>query len=284
VVARACCLLLLSLGALIAVPARAQHAALPDSLISLDSAEGERLLAESSARRDFVPLVEQYVTQENPGYCGIASAVMVLNALQIPASKDNAWGAPFFTQKNLFNEKARSVAQPGFQGGLTLQQLADILQSHPATAEVHYASDTTLEAFRGLASTNMGNPRDFIIVNYNRAEVGQEYMGHISPIAAYHAASDRFLLLDVARYKYPPVWIPTDQLFRAMRTSDPVAGKSRGFLVVTGAPGAPGPSGIKARSPFRILIGIVVASFLLGAVVGAGVQTLRYRRKLRRAD
>jgi glutathione-S-conjugate glycine hydrolase len=267
----------------IATPARAQHAALPDSLISLDSADGERLLSESSARRDFVPLVEQYVTQENPGYCGIASAVMVLNALQIPASTDNAWGAPFFTQDNLFNDKARSVAQPGFKGGLTLQQLADIVQSHPSIAELHYASDTTSLAFRDLASKNMSEPSDFIIVNYNRAEVGQEYMGHISPIAAYHAGSDRFLLLDVARYKYPPVWIRTDELFRAMNTTDPVAGKSRGFLVVKGARAAPGPSGIKAKSPIRILIGIIVASFVVGALVGGGVQTARYRRKLRRA-
>lgn len=284
VVPRACRLSLLLPGVLFALPARAQHASLPDSLISLDSAEGERLLSESSARSDFAPLVEQYVTQENPGYCGIASAVMVLNALQIPASTDNPWHAPFFTQDNLFNEKARSVAPPGFKGGLTLQQLADILRSHPATAEVHYASDTTAEAFRDLASKNLSNPRDFIVVNYNRAEVGQEYMGHISPIAAYHAGSDRFLLLDVARYKYPPVWIQTDALFRAMNTSDPVAGRSRGFLVVTGAQGAPGPSGIKARSPIRILIAIIVASFVLGAGAGAGLQTVRYRRKLRRAS
>jgi hypothetical protein len=271
-----------ALALLITNPAGAQHAALPDSLVSLDSEAGERLLAESTARRDFFSLIEQYVTQEDPGYCGIASAVMVLNALQIPAPEHNVWGAPFFTQANIFNDKAKTVAQPGFKGGLTLQQLADVIQSHPATAEVHYASDTTTEAFRTLASSNMASPGDFVVVNYNRSEVGQEYMGHVSPIAAYHAGSDRFLLLDVARYKYPPVWVPTDRLFRAMATSDPVAGKSRGFLVVKGAAAAPGPSGIKPRSPIRILIGIVVAAFLLGALVGGSVQTVRYRRALRR--
>lgn len=275
--------LLVLLGVLAAPRAFAQHAALPDTLVALDSEEGQRLLGESTARRDFAPLVEQYVTQNNPGYCGIASGVMVLNALQVPAPTASEWGAPFFTQDNVWNEKARTVERPDFKGGITLQQLADILQSHPATAEVHYASDTTLEAFRDLASKNMATPGDFMIVNYNRQDVGQEFMGHISPIAAYHAASDRFLLLDVARYKYPAVWVPAEALFRAMSTSDVVSGKSRGFLVVKGSPTAPGPSGIKARSPIKMFIGILVGVFLFGVVIGAGVQALRYRKRLRAA-
>lgn len=265
----------------VAAPARAQHAALPPELIALDSDEGQKLLGESTARRDFVPLVDQYVTQRDPGYCGVASVVMVLNALQIPAPVASEWGAPFFTQDDVFNEKARTVAEPGFKGGLTLQQLADIVQSHAATAAVHYASETTLDAFRDLASKNMATAGDYIIVNYNRQDVGQELMGHISPIAAYHAGSDRFLLLDVARYKYPPVWVSSAALFRAMSTSDIVSGKSRGFVVVQGAPSAPGPSGNKARSPIRMVIGVLIGVFLLGVAIGAGVQTIRYRRKLR---
>jgi hypothetical protein len=44
-------------------------------------------------------------------------------------------------------------------------------------------------------------------VNYQRGALGQKESGHISPLAAYNAASDRFLILDVAAYKYPPVWV-----------------------------------------------------------------------------
>ena len=65
--------------------ARAQHVALPPSLVALDSPEGQRLLAESDAKQDFFALAEAYETQKNPGYCGVASAVMTLNALQVPA-------------------------------------------------------------------------------------------------------------------------------------------------------------------------------------------------------
>jgi hypothetical protein len=67
--------------------------------------------------------------------------------------------------------------------------------------------------------------------------LGQEIGGHISPLAAYDAKSDRFLVLDVARYKYPPVWVRTADLFGAMNTVDKDNnGKTRGFVLVSAAP------------------------------------------------
>ena len=55
-----------------------------------------------------------------------------------------------------------------------------------------------------------------MIVNYYRKAMGEEVGGHISPLAAYDVKADRFLVLDVARYKYPPVWVKTADLFAAM--------------------------------------------------------------------
>jgi hypothetical protein len=268
---------------LVSSTAEAQHAALPATLVALDSAEGQRLLLESDAHADFFALSEQLVTQDDPGYCGIASAVTVLNALQVPAPVAPAWGAHVFTQDDFFNDKAKTILQPGFKGGVTLQQLADMIQCHPATASVLYASDTTLDAFRSVAAENLASAGDFLIVNYNRADVGQEYMGHISPLGAYDAKADKILVMDVARYKYPPVWVDTPALFAAMSTSDFVSGKSRGFLSVAAAPSAPGPSGAKApRSPLRILAGILAVAFLLGGALGAFVQTFRLKRRYKR--
>jgi len=57
--------------------------------------------------------------------------------------------------------------------------------------------------------------------------------GHISPIAAYNEESDRLLILDVSRYKYPPVWVKTEELWQAMATVDSVSGKTRGFVLVS---------------------------------------------------
>jgi hypothetical protein len=275
--------LALAVFAVTATPrdAQAQHAPLPPTLVGLDSPEGQRLFEEADARADYWTLSEQLVTQRSGNFCGVASSVTVLNALQVPAPVDEGVGASFYTQDNFFNECARRVLSPTLMPGMTLDQLADLLQCHPATARAVHAGDTTLAEFRALAAKNLTTPGDYVIVNYDRAGVGQNKMGHISPLGAYDAKADKFLLLDVARYKYPPVWADAAALFDAMRTDDFVSGKTRGFVLVTAAAAPPGPKGSRpARNPLHIVAGMVVAAFLLGVVLGAAVQTRRLKRRL----
>ena len=119
---------------------------------------------------------------------------------------------------------------------MTLDQIAGILATEPIKAEVHHASDSSAEEFRKLASSYLGQPGHFVIVNYLRKAIGQQVGGHISPLAAYDAKSDRFLILDVARYKYPPVWVKTTDIFDAMNTPDGANdNKTRGYVLVTAA-------------------------------------------------
>ena len=47
------------------------------------------------------------------------------------------------------------------------------------------AISTTLQAFRKQVAENLPQPGNFVLVNYLRREIGQEWGGHISPIAAY---------------------------------------------------------------------------------------------------
>ena len=69
-----------------------------------------------------------------------------------------------------------------------------------------------------------------------RKAIGEQIGGHISPLAAYDSKADRFLILDVARYKYPPVWVKAADIFDAMNTPDAQNGdKTRGFVLVTAA-------------------------------------------------
>jgi hypothetical protein len=277
---------LVSLVVLLHAPlqARAQHMPLPATLVALDSPEGQQLFAEADARVDYWPLSEQFVTQRSGNFCGVASGVMVLNALQVSAPLDGELGAPYFTQDDFFNECARRVLSPTLMPGMTIDQLADLLRCHPATARAVHAADTTLAEFRALAAKNLATPGDFLVVNYDRAGVGQDKMGHISPLGAYDSKADKFLLLDVARYKYPPVWVDAAALFAAMSTDDPVSAKTRGFVVVAPAATAPGPTGSRpARNPLHFAIGLLVASFVLGLAVGAGVQTRRLKRRFARA-
>jgi len=94
----------------------------------------------------------------------------------------------------------------------------------------------TLDEFRNLVSKNLQEPGNFVLVNYLRKAIGQETGGHISPVAAYNEETDRFLILDVSRYKYPPVWVKAEELWKAMATVDSVSGKTRGFVLVSAQP------------------------------------------------
>lgn len=206
------------------------------NLIPLNSTEGEQLLSSSKARQDYLPLSAHFVTQRNPAYCGVASMVMVLNALTIPAPASPELGnSHAFTQDNVFNERMRQVRSPSEISlrGMTLEKLGQLLSTYPVKVEVHYASDMTLDEFRHLSEKNLQQPNNVVIVNYLRQSIGQQRWGHISPIAAYNHQTDRFLILDVSRNKYPPVWVKAQQLWQAMATTDAESGKTRGLVLVS---------------------------------------------------
>ena len=205
-------------------------------LIPLVSTEGERLLYGSNAKQDFLPLSMHFVSQQNLAYCGAASMTMVLNALNIPAPIDPVYVRfPMFTQNNLFNTKTERVvsADTIAQQGMTLDQLGGLLSTYPVETHVYHGRDSSLDQFRKLAVENLKQPGNFILVNYLRSSLGQQTSGHISPLAAYDQASDQFLILDVARFKYPPVWVKAELLWRAMNTIDHASGKTRGFVLVS---------------------------------------------------
>lgn len=215
----------------------AQTLPLPPDLIAFNSPQGKELLQQSEARDDFWNLSIQFVTQVNQAYCGVASMVMVLNSLGIPAPEAPQY-APYhvFTQENFFDNPAtRQVLSPDVvaQQGMTLDELERLLSSYSVHVQVYHSADTSLAVFRAKVAENLKQPGNFVIVNYLRSAIGQERGGHISPIAAYDQQSDRFLILDVARYKYPPVWVEAEDLWRAMATTDSTSGKSRGFVLVS---------------------------------------------------
>lgn len=60
--------------------------------------------------------------------------------------------------------------------------------------------------------------------------------GHFSPIGGFHEKKDMVLILDTARFKYPPHWVPLAQLHQAMAAVDPTTGKARGFIKLAASP------------------------------------------------
>jgi len=212
---------------------------LPPGLTDFASRDGETFLIESNAREDYFPLSMQFVTQRTPAYCGVASMVMVLNALNVPApSTPDNQAFRSFTQDNLLDAGADAVLPRDVlaRQGMTLDQLGALLALHPVSIEVHHAEDGGLDAFRSEASAALESGSRFVVVNFLRKAIGQQTGGHISPLAAYDAKEDRFLVLDVARYKYPPFWVKASDLFDAMNTTDASnGGKTRGYVLVARA-------------------------------------------------
>ncbi|MFO1036302.1 MAG: phytochelatin synthase family protein [Geminicoccaceae bacterium] len=209
---------------------------LPPNLIDVRSEQGEKLLLEADALDAYVPLSVNFVTQKLQSFCGVASIVIVLNALDVPAPTTPEY-EPYhtFTQDNFLDERTETILPREVltKQGMTLDQLGALLRLHPVEATVNHAADSSVDQFRAAAREHLGQDGRAVIVNYLRKAIGQERGGHISPLAAYDAETDRFLILDVARYKYPPVWVTAADLFAAMNTTDSDnENRTRGYVLV----------------------------------------------------
>jgi hypothetical protein len=230
------------------------------ALLAFASEDGLSRLSRATAKADFATLANQFEAQSNAAFCGPTTAAIVLNALagarpdlprdrsrlrsddlkHLPASADLT--LPRFTQDNVFDKSPKTRAQvlgePMPVNGKTMRdvgfqvrQLDALLRSNGAqTRLVIVGASSAEEEIRDDLRRNLERGGDYVIVNYTRAAVGQPGGGHISPLGAYDASSDSFLLLDVNPASAGWVWMPTATLVKAMRTFDTV--ENRGYIVV----------------------------------------------------
>lgn len=219
---------------IIAWPSIAATLAVPGNLIAYNSPAGKDLLFRS-ANNKYLQLSKEFLTQKNQAYCGVASIAMVLNALNIDGPNDPVY-APFrpVTQDNFFTAVVTKIISPQqvTQHGMTLDQAATAAAQFDVSTQAIHSDNLTLAKMRKLLSAKLEIENEYTIVNFFRPGLQEQGAGHFSPIAAYDAASDRFLLLDVARYKYPPVWVRAADLWDAINTIDTDSQKKRGILVI----------------------------------------------------
>jgi hypothetical protein len=148
------------------------------------------------------------------------------------------------------------------QTGITFGTFACLAKCQGLNVHAVHASNSTVDEFRRIVkqtctepisftSSVVGNghptqqqhqqqqqqqqqqPTSFLIVSYTRQVIGQTGTGHFSPIGAYDEASDHILVLDTARFKYGPHWIPLQLMFDALLPIDKDTGKSRGYVVLS---------------------------------------------------
>jgi hypothetical protein len=161
--------------------------------------------------------------QSNPSFCGPASAANLLHSLGTDLS-----------QKQVIADTRYDPWFGVLLGGLTLDQLADLLQTRTHRA-VTIMRPTTLAEFRAeLAHTNDLDRR--YIVNFHRGPLFGRGHGHFSPILGYLPEQDLVFVGDVNR-DYQPFLVGSERLWSAVDTVDADSGKKRGLLIVTAPTG-----------------------------------------------
>lgn len=207
----------------------------PPNLVALAQPAGQKRLIGAAANQSYWPLSQYFETQRNEAYCSVATSVMALNALGIRRPASTLYpDFPYFSQEDFFRGVDPQVANAArvSHEGMTLDQLGAALNAFPVMVQPYHAADLTLAQFRDLIRETTRRGDRFALLNFRRVEIGETGGGHWSPLAAYDATTDSALLLDVARYKYPAVWVPVAQLYAAALAVDNVSGLSRGVVVI----------------------------------------------------
>jgi len=210
-------------------------------LIDLDSVDGQKLLNDVKGK---VPgsvyqpyLNEVFTKQTGLSTCGLVSCALVLSAHRRSLQSSGSV-TPEFTESNMFSFPATKTVITEdrlAEKGMTLKEVDDLLVAHGCrSVRTVHGADTTADKFRSdcIAALGHVDSSRAIIVNYHMETLGQSPpFGHHSPLCAYHAGTDRLLLLDVWAGT-AVCWAPVDALYRAMDTVDAESGKTRGYCLV----------------------------------------------------
>ena len=207
-----------------------------DRLIYLTEPEGEALVLTAELRGPYFKLASYLETEQILTFCGPATIAAVLNSLEVERPKPaQFYPWALWTQPAVFTPANQAVKPYAVveHEGLMLPELATFFRNLGTRAEFSHADSFTLDQLRATVKATLADPGKRLVANYSRRPIGQAGDGHISPVAAYDAKTDRVLVLDVARYKYPPVWMALSDLYAGMQAVDSGSGKARGFVVVS---------------------------------------------------
>lgn len=203
--------------------------------VYLNTPEGEQRLLGAKHHRHFFATQPYVETQQNLAFCGPASIVAIMNSLGTPRpAESRLYPYTFYTQDNIFNadtQRVKSFVMVSVRG-MTLAEITDFFKALGVRASARHGDSLDENNLRKLLGETLARPDARIVVNYHRRTLAQEGAGHLSPLAAYDEASDSVLLLDVAKFKYPPAWITVGELLESMQTVDTDSSKSRGLVII----------------------------------------------------
>ena len=191
-----------------------------------------------SENADFWRIVPHLTTQKTQTYCGISSAITVLNVLGSSQHGDPVYYPyKYLTQDSFFTPSVLPYLSPDtvMSRGADITELRHAMEAHDVQVKTIYGDDISAHQLRNLLSQTLKSSDQYILVNYYRPYIGQSGDGHWSVLGAYDAESDRVLIMDVARFHYLPAWVRITDLLNAINTIDSL-GNTRGLLIITPPP------------------------------------------------
>ncbi|KAL9431147.1 hypothetical protein AB3S75_026357 [Citrus x aurantiifolia] len=201
--------------------------------IEFASPQGKQLFTEAlgeGTMEGFFKLISYYQTQSEPAYCGLATLAVILNALAIDPGR--TWKGPW----RWFDDTMLDCCEPLSKikaEGITFGKVACLAYCNGAKVEAFRTNESSIDDFRRHVISCASSEDCHVISSYHRGVFKQTGSGHFSPIGGYHARKDLVLILDVARFKYPPHWVPLTLLWEAMDTIDKATGHPRGFMIIS---------------------------------------------------
>ena len=111
------------------------------------------------------------------------------------------------------------------ENGINFDQFACLAACNGLNVKMTRVTGSSSEnGFREIVQNTTKESDNVIVASYSRAVLEQTGDGHFSPIGGYHPDRDLVLILDTARFKYPPHWIPLTSLWKAMEAIDAETG------------------------------------------------------------
>ncbi|PAA59164.1 hypothetical protein BOX15_Mlig020492g2, partial [Macrostomum lignano] len=225
-------------------PSQFYRRPLPSNCIAFSSAEGKAIFQEAlktGNMEGYFRLASQFVTQDHPAYCGLATLVMCLNSLEVDPGR--VWKGPW----RWFHEEMLDCCVPLSKvrsSGITMSEFICLAECNSLQVEqlVVATEAASIEEFERAAQVCSQSEEKILVVSYGRQGLDQTGDGHFAPIGGYHPERRLLLVMDTARFKYPAHWVPLERMWTALHYPDPVTGHPRGYCILTRAFGsAPAP-------------------------------------------
>ena len=163
-------------------PKSVHRRALPDTLIAFSSRQGRRMFAEALANghmEPYFPLTEQFVTQNEPTFCGLGTLTMVMNALNVdPRRRLRDEGGPGWRwwADEMFPTSCSGSLDKIRIAGVTMEEFRTLAAANGATVSMRRPTDPgeSIDTFRGaILDAATSSSESFTVTSFDRSTLGQ---------------------------------------------------------------------------------------------------------------